>query len=129
MDGRIGMESVLATLYPGVEYKAGKVEVKVQELRNGDAKSDSTPVRRKRGPASRVKVESMRVSLPRREEEDADDPSPVSPPSNLKPPKMEPKIEDSPPLPTPRIDRVHNCIVCGGQGKANKEGRNLNMGG
>merc|ERR1719427_227603 len=181
------MDSVLAKLYPDVEYNARKVEVKVQEEQNGDAKpdstpvrkkrgpasrfkveprrvspprreeedtddpspvspprweeavkvheerdgdakSDTTPIRRKRGPASRVKVEPRRVSPPRREEEDADDPSAVSPPTNFKPKKVEPKIEDSPPLPTPRIDRVHNCIVCGGQGKANKEGRNLNMG-
>ena len=49
-------------------------------------------------------------------------------PSNIsKPPKVEPKLEDSPPLKTHRIDRVHNCLVCGGQGMANKEGRNLNM--
>ena len=130
-DSRIGMENVLAKLFPGVEYQGGKAEAKVKEERIVDTKSDSTPVRRKRGPASRVKVEHRQISLPvsTREDEDVDDPSPaVSPPQTSKPPKVEPKTEDSPPLPTPRIDRVHNCLVCGGQGKANKEGRNLNMG-
>eukprot|EP00092_Neocalanus_flemingeri_P007412 GFUD01008004.1.p1 GENE.GFUD01008004.1~~GFUD01008004.1.p1 ORF type:complete len:555 (+),score=150.79 GFUD01008004.1:62-1666(+) len=140
MDDRVGMDSVLASLYPGVEYKGGKTEVRVKVEKGGNYKTaDSTPLRRKRGPASRVKVEPRPASSPRiysvsvpvrstREDEDVDDPGAVSPPHNSKPPKVEPKAEDSPPLPTPRIDRVHNCLVCGGQGKANKEGRNLNMG-
>jgi len=127
-DGRIGMGSVLAKLFPGVEYQAKKmVNVKEESI---PVKSEATPIRRKRGPASRVKVEPSPVHTPTtsREEEDVDDPSSVSPPSSTpKTPKVEPKLEDSPPLPTPRIDRVHNCLVCGGQGKANKEGRNLNM--
>jgi len=140
-DGRIGMENVLTMLYPGVEYKGGssRVEGNIKKEVVED-KQEPAPVRRKRGPASRVKVEAKQVYNPpvvsrhqlvvSRDEEDIDDPVPVSPPRHFNPPKIEPRAqqESSPPLPTPRIDRVHNCLVCGGQGKSNKEGRNLNMG-
>ena len=79
-DGRIGMESVLAKLFPGVEYQTKKMMVNVKEERIPDIKS-STPLRRKRGPASRVKVEPSQAHTPitSREEEDVDDPSSVSP--------------------------------------------------
>jgi len=133
-DGRIGMENVVSKLFPSVEYKGykgNKGMMNVKEEKITDTKSDITPVRRKRGPASRVKVEQRQVSAPTstREEEEVDDPcNAVSPPKVTRPPKLEPKREISPTLPTPRIDRVHNCLVCGGQGKANKEGRNLNFG-
>ena len=133
MDTRIGMEAVMAKLYPGVEYKGAIEDVSVKK-EAGDMKSEATPVRRKRGPASGVQVEVQQVFRPlssqpfSRDEEAVDDPTPVSPPRIRLPTKSESKTENSPPLPTPRIDRVHNCIVCGGQGKANKEGRNLNMG-
>jgi len=136
-DKRIGMESVLAKLFPGVEYKGGEVKVKEEIGEKPVEQKEATPVRRKRGPASRVmKVEPRSISPSRsslsrstREDEDVDDPTSVSPTqSAFKALKVEPKREESPPPPPPRMDKVHNCLVCGGLGKANKEGRNLNFG-
>merc|ERR1719228_81108 len=143
------MDDVLAMLFPDIKYKGvsntlGKVKrssssvmVNVKEEKmKVDGSADSTPVRRKRGPASRVKVEQeqrlISAAKPSREEEDVDDPlssfDGVSPPRISKPMKMEePVRENSPPLPPPKFARVHNCLVCRGQGRANKEGRNLNF--
>jgi len=156
-DGRMGMEKVLSMLFPNIDYRYRGVQgksspcVKVKTNVHGksvtnvsvkqeqsmksenDRKRISTsspiPFRRKPGPASRVKREPSqeRAHTTTREEEDVDDPLSfgTSPPS--KSIKAESSREQSPPLPPPKIDRVQNCLVCRGQGKANKEGRNLNF--
>ena len=36
-------------------------------------------------------------------------------------------IEDDDQVMTPNYSRVYNCVICGGQGKNNKEGRNMNI--
>jgi hypothetical protein len=69
-DGRIGMESVLAKLFSGVKYLTKKTMENVKEERIPDIKSEPTPVRTKRGPASRVKVEPSQAHTPTTSRED-----------------------------------------------------------
>jgi len=118
----------------------------VEEVRASTVTKDS-PVKRRMGPASRVRRDpynpflekplttaaSSSLSIPSLEDEDVDDPSPKTVKSSGDQSFNEKvrggsKKADSPPVAPPRIDRIHQCLVCGGQGKANKEGRNLNMG-
>ena len=90
-----------AKLLPGVKNLDKKTMVNDKEERIPDIKSEPTLVRRKRGPDSRVNeggVEPSQVHTPTTsmEDEDVDDPSSVSPSNISKPPKVEPKLEDSP---------------------------------
>jgi len=153
-DGRMGMENVLSMLFPNMDYRYRGVQgrsspcvktnvnaktvmnVKQEQSVKTDKDHDHVstspaPIRRRPGPASRVKTEpsQARVHTTTREEEDVDDPLSIgiSPPKISQTIKAESSRDQSPPLPPPKIDRVQNCLVCRGEGRANKEGRNLNF--
>merc|ERR1711872_722853 len=97
-DGRLGIENVFNILFPGMEYKGAKSSLEVKPVKNAInvkqeviSRADDKPVsttptlsRKKRGPASRVKMEH-RPTTTTREEEDVDDPSNgISPPKTPK---------------------------------------------
>ena len=108
---------------------------------------EEEPPRTKAPVESLVKVEPSLPLFPEQEEteEDVDDPSSLETkpdPYQLNPTpslvarplavtsvfSLKCKEEKKETFIPPRVDKIHNCLLCGGYGKNNKDGRNMNLG-
>ena len=121
---------------------------KISRKNEERAVEDGEPQRSEAAVQSVVKVEPILPVLPELEsEEEVDDPSSLTSedpvetkpnPYNLNPPlsvavqppavRTKLKEEEKETFVPPRVDKMHNCLLCGGYGKNNKDGRNMNLG-
>jgi len=131
-DKRPGMKEALNTLYPPDDLIPA---VKVKQEKG--VTTSSNP---------KVHVPISRSNLELEDSEDVDDPSgPSEPPPRPAPTAPKVVAPSSPVIMTrqgiktevkkerkytarPRADKIHHCVICNGNGKHDKEGRNLNLG-
>eukprot|EP00092_Neocalanus_flemingeri_P016646 GFUD01018009.1.p1 GENE.GFUD01018009.1~~GFUD01018009.1.p1 ORF type:complete len:580 (-),score=159.68 GFUD01018009.1:202-1941(-) len=119
-DTRPGIKEVLARLYPQEIFSAVKVKQEkgapvpyaqsAPEVDNSEDVDDPTE----------AKVEAPKVLK-------------VAPMFKAAPPKVilvipKPEVKTEGTSLGPRVDKIHNCLICNGPGKSNKDGRKLNLG-
>jgi len=129
-DARPGAAAAFRLLYP--EDKVEKVAVKVEKVADKVAVKVAEKVVYSQKVVEKVGGKVVMAAVERAEEEDVDDPGyqeaparPVVKPKVDVKPKVEvkPKVDVKKERTGPRIDKVHNCVLCN-----DKEGRNLSFG-